>query len=184
MLWLCRAFKVSLAPFYRWHNPAGPSPRAVRHEDLASVSRNRSVWLAFPMPVKPVPPTFLHPDLLGNLLHRTIRGQNKPHSIFAESGIVFSSGRGHLKRSFHQAVSENRTTAVADSRTIDAGESPWGLRRRTCFRFIGPPQRHERTYDAIHVLAAPTRCCLNCQTLDNCRRFLSVMTRCTLGQLR
>ncbi|XAS69441.1 hypothetical protein V3C33_09425 [Micrococcaceae bacterium Sec5.7] len=34
--WLCRALKVSRALFYRWRNPAGPSPRAVRHEQLAA----------------------------------------------------------------------------------------------------------------------------------------------------
>ena len=36
MVWLCRALKVSRASFYRWRNPAGPSPRAVRHEDLVT----------------------------------------------------------------------------------------------------------------------------------------------------
>ena len=36
MVWLCRALKVSRASFYRWRNPAGPSPRAVRHGDLTS----------------------------------------------------------------------------------------------------------------------------------------------------
>jgi putative transposase len=36
VVWLCRALKVSRASFYRWRNPAGPSPRAVRHEDLVS----------------------------------------------------------------------------------------------------------------------------------------------------
>ncbi|WP_307857174.1 IS3 family transposase [Pseudarthrobacter albicanus] len=34
--WLCRALKVSRASFYRWRNPAGPSPRAVRHEQLVA----------------------------------------------------------------------------------------------------------------------------------------------------
>ncbi|MET3811477.1 transposase InsO family protein [Arthrobacter sp. UYEF3] len=32
--WLCRTLKVSRASFYRWRNPAGPSPRAVRHDRL------------------------------------------------------------------------------------------------------------------------------------------------------
>ena len=36
MVWLCRALKVSRASFYRWRNPAGPSPRAVRHEELVT----------------------------------------------------------------------------------------------------------------------------------------------------
>jgi putative transposase len=36
VVWLCRALKVSRASFYRWRNPAGPSPRAVRHEDLVA----------------------------------------------------------------------------------------------------------------------------------------------------
>jgi hypothetical protein len=36
VVWLCRALKVSRASFYRWRNPAGPSPRAVWHEDLVS----------------------------------------------------------------------------------------------------------------------------------------------------
>ncbi|BCW48008.1 hypothetical protein StoSoilB13_03500 [Arthrobacter sp. StoSoilB13] len=36
MVWLCRALKVSRASFYRWRTPAGPSPRAVRHEQLAA----------------------------------------------------------------------------------------------------------------------------------------------------
>jgi len=36
VVWLCRALKVSRASFYRWRNPAVPSPRAVRHEDLVA----------------------------------------------------------------------------------------------------------------------------------------------------
>lgn len=40
MVWLCRALKVSRASFYRWRNPAGPSPRAVRHEDLTAAVTN------------------------------------------------------------------------------------------------------------------------------------------------
>lgn len=35
-MWLCRALKVSRASFYRWRNPAGPSPRTVRHENLVT----------------------------------------------------------------------------------------------------------------------------------------------------
>ncbi|WP_456505924.1 IS3 family transposase [Arthrobacter sp. UYCu723] len=34
--WLCRALKVSRASFYRWRNPKGPSPRAVRHQKLVT----------------------------------------------------------------------------------------------------------------------------------------------------
>jgi putative transposase len=36
VVWLCRALKVSRASFYRWRKPAVPSPRAVRHEELAT----------------------------------------------------------------------------------------------------------------------------------------------------
>jgi putative transposase len=36
VVWLCRALKVSRASFYRWRKPAGPTPRAVRHEELTS----------------------------------------------------------------------------------------------------------------------------------------------------
>ena len=36
MVWLCRALKVSRASFYRWRQPASPSPRTVRHEELAA----------------------------------------------------------------------------------------------------------------------------------------------------
>jgi putative transposase len=36
VVWLCRALKVSRASFYRWRNPAGPSPRTVRHEELVT----------------------------------------------------------------------------------------------------------------------------------------------------
>ncbi|WP_262364463.1 IS3 family transposase [Arthrobacter echini] len=34
--WLCRVLKVSRASFYRWRNPAGPSPRMVRHDKLTT----------------------------------------------------------------------------------------------------------------------------------------------------
>ncbi|MET3176705.1 UNVERIFIED_ORG: transposase InsO family protein [Arthrobacter sp. UYCu721] len=33
---MCRVLKVSRASFYRWRNPAGPSPRAVRHQRLVA----------------------------------------------------------------------------------------------------------------------------------------------------
>ncbi|MGY2747386.1 hypothetical protein ACVWZ8_004568 [Arthrobacter sp. UYCu723] len=33
---MCRALKVSRASFYRWRNPKGPSPRAVRHQKLVT----------------------------------------------------------------------------------------------------------------------------------------------------
>jgi putative transposase len=36
VVWLCRALKVSRASFYRWRNPAGPSPRTVRHQELVT----------------------------------------------------------------------------------------------------------------------------------------------------
>ena len=36
MVWLCRALKVSRASFYRWRQPADPSPRAVRHRELVT----------------------------------------------------------------------------------------------------------------------------------------------------
>ncbi|THJ66782.1 IS3 family transposase [Arthrobacter echini] len=34
--WLCRVLKVSRVSFYRWRNPAGPSPRMVRHAQLTN----------------------------------------------------------------------------------------------------------------------------------------------------
>lgn len=38
---MCRVLKVSRASFYRWRNPAGPSPRAVRHEQLARAVKDK-----------------------------------------------------------------------------------------------------------------------------------------------
>lgn len=32
--WLCRALKVSRAPFYRWRRPTTQTPRAVRYQQL------------------------------------------------------------------------------------------------------------------------------------------------------
>jgi putative transposase len=36
VVWLCRALKVSRASFYRWRKPSVPSPRTVRHQELAA----------------------------------------------------------------------------------------------------------------------------------------------------
>lgn len=38
---MCRVLKVSRASFYRWRVPAGPSPRAVRHEQLVRAVKDK-----------------------------------------------------------------------------------------------------------------------------------------------